>query len=150
VSRPDRAASEPGLPELPPLPERMLGRPFGLDETGRPLNRTRDVITLDVLMPRVDGWAVLGALKSDPELSAIPVIMVSMTDDWSLGYALGAADFMTKPIDRARLARLLERYRGDSGVGRALVVDDDPVTRELLAEVRDLVATRASRRSRPA
>src|SRR5688500_15351946 len=67
-------------------------------------------MTLDVLMPQMDGWAVLTTLKSDPELADIPVIMVTMTGDRNLGYALGASDFMTKPIDRGRLAALLKRY----------------------------------------
>ena len=66
------------------------------------------MITLDVMMPGMDGWAVLAALKSDPELADIPVIMVTIVDDKNLGYALGAADYLTKPIDRDRLAAILE------------------------------------------
>jgi PAS domain S-box-containing protein len=86
-------------------------------------------ITLDVLMPQMDGWAVLTSLKSDPELADIPVIMVTMTGDRNLGYALGASDFMTKPIDRSRLAALLKRYACPRVPCRALIVDDDPVSR---------------------
>ncbi|MEN9938908.1 MAG: hypothetical protein RLZZ387_5487 [Chloroflexota bacterium] len=66
-------------------------------------------ITLDVMMPAMDGWAVLGALKADPELAGIPVVMLTMMDDRSLGYALGASDFLTKPIERERLAAVLRR-----------------------------------------
>ena len=58
-------------------------------------------------MPGMDGWAVLSALKGDPDLSDIPVVMVTMTDDRRRGYALGASDYLTKPIDPARLARIL-------------------------------------------
>ena len=90
-----------------------------------------DAITLDVLMPGMDGWAVLAALKADPVLADVPVIMLTMLDDRNLGLALGASDFMTKPIDRDRLRNLLARYRHD-GAGEVLVVEDDPPTRELL------------------
>jgi PAS domain S-box-containing protein len=90
-----------------------------------------DAITLDVLMPGMDGWAVLAALKADPMLAGVPVIMVTMLDDRNLGLALGASDFMTKPIDRERLRALLARYRRE-GSGDVLVIEDDLPTRELL------------------
>ena len=61
------------------------------------------MITLDVLMPGMDGWAVLTALKADPALSDIPVIMLTIMDEKQMGYALGAADYLTKPIDWDRL-----------------------------------------------
>src|SRR4029077_4084040 len=63
-----------------------------------------DVVTLDVLMPRTDGWAVLTALKSDPELAEIPVVFVTVLEDRGIAISLGAAEFLTKPVDRARLA----------------------------------------------
>jgi CheY-like chemotaxis protein len=88
-----------------------------------------DVITLDVLMPGLDGWAVLSALKADPMLTEIPVIMLTMMDDRGLGYALGAAEYLTKPLDRERLLAAVRKHRRDLPV---LVVDDDPVVRELL------------------
>ena len=87
-----------------------------------------DVITLDVLMPGMDGWSVLAALKADAALAEIPVVMLTMLDDRNLGYALGAADYLTKPIDRERLVTVIERYRRDLPV---LVVDDDPDFRDL-------------------
>jgi CheY-like chemotaxis protein len=87
-----------------------------------------DVITLDVLMPGMDGWSVLAALKADAALADIPVVMLTMLDDRNLGYALGAADYLTKPIDRERLVAVLGRHRRDLPV---LVVDDDPDFREL-------------------
>jgi CheY-like chemotaxis protein/anti-sigma regulatory factor (Ser/Thr protein kinase) len=92
-----------------------------------------DVITLDVLMPGMDGWAVIRALKADPELSTIPVIMITMADDRSLGYALGAADYITKPIDRDRLASSVARYRTANTPGSVLIVEDDAPTREIMA-----------------
>jgi len=91
-----------------------------------------DAITLDVLMPEMDGWAVLTALKVDPDLADIPVIMLTIVDDKNMGYALGAADYMTKPIDRQRLAAILQRYRSNSPPFRVLVVEDDADTREML------------------
>ena len=69
------------------------------------------IITLDVVMPGIDGWTVLKALKSDAELSAIPVIMISISDEKSRGLALGAANYLVKPVDRDLLAGALEPYR---------------------------------------
>ncbi|MCM2255245.1 MAG: response regulator [Vicinamibacteria bacterium] len=89
-----------------------------------------DVITLDVLMPGMDGWAVLKSLKSDDTVSHIPVIMITMVDDQEMGHALGAADYLPKPIDRDRLANLLRRYKHEGG--QLLVVEDDAATRELV------------------
>jgi GAF domain-containing protein/CheY-like chemotaxis protein len=88
-----------------------------------------DAITLDVMMPGLDGWAVLAALKSEPATADIPVVMLTMMDDRNLGYALGAADYLTKPIDRDRLLAVLTRYRRDRPI---LVVDDDADVRLLL------------------
>ncbi len=130
---------------------RVLPAPTG--EEGLRLARSLRpaVITLDVMMPGMDGWAVLSALKADPETAAIPVVMLTMIEDKNLGYALGVTDYMTKPIDRDRLLPLLNKYRRDqgdrepgrdqgqeaSGPGcRALLVEDDTdlrlLTRRLL------------------
>jgi signal transduction histidine kinase/DNA-binding response OmpR family regulator len=91
-----------------------------------------DVITLDIAMPRMDGWSVLSQLKADPALAEIPVILVTMVDDKSMGYALGATDYMTKPIDRERLVGMLSRYCHARGARPVLVVEDDPDTRSIL------------------
>ena len=88
-----------------------------------------DAITLDVMMPGIDGWAVLSALKADPAVADIPVVMLTIVDDKNLGYALGASDYLTKPIDRERLVTVLKQYRRDRPV---LVVDDDAGVRQLL------------------
>jgi len=87
-----------------------------------------DAITLDVLMPKKDGWSVLGALKADPELCDIPVIMVTVAPDRGIGLSLGAAEVMTKPVDRAELTSLLRQLL--SRDGPILVVEDDLATRE--------------------
>jgi len=89
-----------------------------------------DVITLDVMMPGMDGWAVLSALKAEPALSEIPVVMVTILDEKHLGFALGASEYMTKPIDRERLLGVLKKYVPRAG--QVLVVEDDGATREML------------------
>jgi len=91
-----------------------------------------DAITLDVMMPGMDGWAVLSALKADPDLADIPVIMLTIVDDKNLGYSLGASDYLTKPLDRERLLSVLNKYRREAPV---LVVDDDATLRELLRRI---------------
>jgi PAS domain S-box-containing protein len=91
-----------------------------------------DVITLDVLMPQMDGWAVLQELKSDPELADIPVIMATITDERNLGIALGASEYLTKPIDKERLAAVLARYSRADAPRRVLVVEDDEDARRLI------------------
>jgi PAS domain S-box-containing protein len=91
-----------------------------------------DAITLDVMMPGMDGWQVLAALKADPALTDVPVIMLTVVDDRKLAYSLGAVEYLAKPLDRELLRRLLARF--DSGMApcRVLVVEDDPATSELL------------------
>jgi CheY-like chemotaxis protein len=102
----------------------------GGDEGLRRAREVRpDAITLDVMMPGMDGWAVLSALKADPEIGDIPVIMLTIVDDKNLGYALGATDYLTKPLDRDRLVAVLTKFRRDLPV---LVVDDDPEARQML------------------
>ena len=91
-----------------------------------------DVITLDVMMPRVDGWSVLSELKSDPRLARIPVIMLTIVDERTMGYSLGAAEYMTKPVDRTRLVELLRRFTARSEADTVLVVDDDPDVRAIV------------------
>src|SRR5512134_2879124 len=84
-----------------------------------------DVISLDVLMPGMDGWTVLRALKADPITAPIPVVMVSMLHDRDIGHALGASDYLTKPFDRQKLVTALRRFRRDGSLRPVLVVEDD-------------------------
>ena len=89
-------------------------------------------ITLDVVMPDLDGWTVLSALRGDPELSYVPVIMATIVDERRHAMALGAAGYLTKPIDRQKLVELMQRFRARMGRTRVLLVEDDPAQRELL------------------
>ena len=91
-----------------------------------------DIITLDVMMPDKDGWAVLSDLKADPELADIPVVMLTIVDNKNLGYALGAADYLTKPIQRDRLQAVLAKYCPPSQPATVLVVEDDIETQEVI------------------
>ncbi|MEE8142788.1 MAG: response regulator, partial [Planctomycetota bacterium] len=90
------------------------------------------VITLDVLMPGMDGWAVLTALKADPALADIPVIMLTIVDEKNMGYTLGATDYLTKPVDWERLAVILQKYRCTHPPCPVLIVEDDGDMREML------------------
>ena len=97
-----------------------------------------DVITLDVLMPGANGWSILAALKAQPLLADIPVIIMSIVDSKNQGFALGAADYLTKPIDYRRLIKLLQHYhpqRPDCPAGQVLIVEDDPTTRLMFRRI---------------
>jgi signal transduction histidine kinase/DNA-binding response OmpR family regulator len=89
-----------------------------------------DFITLDVRMPGMDGWQVLSELKADAQLDHIPVILVTILEDRNLGFALGASEYVTKPVSRERLSELLQRYGSRSAP--VLVVEDHADTRELI------------------
>jgi signal transduction histidine kinase/DNA-binding response OmpR family regulator len=91
-----------------------------------------DVITLDVMMPKLDGWSVLGKLKSEPALASIPVIMLTIVDERTMGYSLGASEYMTKPVDRNRLIELLRRFASTEREAVVLVVDDSDDVRAVV------------------
>lgn len=92
-------------------------------------------ITLDITMPEKDGWQVLREVKADPELCRIPVIIMSIVSERSLGFSLGVADYLVKPVDRRVLIDVLERLRARNVMQSALVVDDDYDARTLLADL---------------
>ena len=83
-------------------------------------------------MPGMDGWAVLTALKADPATADIPVIMLTIVDEKQIGFALGAADYFTKPIDWSRMTASLQKYRTPANHQTVLIVEDDAPTREML------------------
>ena len=88
-------------------------------------------ITLDVMMPDMDGWSVLSALKNDATLRDIPVIMLTMVDDPVRGFTLGASDYATKPVNRRKLSRILQKYTCPHPPCPVLVIDDDVSARAL-------------------
>jgi signal transduction histidine kinase/CheY-like chemotaxis protein len=92
-------------------------------------------ITLDIMMPEKDGWQVLREIKNDPELCRTPVIVMSIVSERSLGFSLGVADYLVKPVDRRVLIDVLERLRERKTMHSALVVDDDYDARTLLADL---------------
>lgn len=95
-------------------------------------------ITLDVLMPGMNGWTVLSELKADEDLADIPVVIVTMIEDKNKGFTLGATEYLLKPIDRRRLVAVLNRYLpdgaalSDNGTYKVMVVEDDENTRDML------------------
>jgi PAS domain S-box-containing protein len=93
------------------------------------------VITLDVMMPHQDGWSVLTALKADAATADIPVVMLTTVDDKQMGFALGAADYFTKPIDFQRLHQVLEKHRQPTARQTVLLVEHHADTREMLRRV---------------
>ena len=91
-----------------------------------------DLITLDVMMPEMDGWEVLSALQNKEVTKNIPVIMLTMANEPDIGYSLGATDYLTKPVDWKRLSKILEKHEIETGSQSILIVEDDEVTREML------------------
>ncbi len=87
-----------------------------------------DAMTLDIIMPDLDGWTVLAAIKGDPALADIPVILVTIVDEKNRGYSLRAAEYLVKPVDREKLNQVLRRICG-SVRGRLLLVEDDDTVR---------------------
>jgi signal transduction histidine kinase/DNA-binding response OmpR family regulator len=91
-----------------------------------------DAITLDVMMPKPDGWDVLSALKADADLRDIPVVIVTMLSDRGIGLSLGAVEVLTKPVERAQLTALIHNLVRREGP--VLVVEDDAGAREMIRQ----------------
>ncbi len=95
-----------------------------------------DAITLDVMMPGIDGWMVLSELKNDINLQSIPVIMLSMVENQELGYSLGASEYLLKPIDHQQIFKVLQKYHAikqrDYSV---MVIEDDRITQDLTRDM---------------
>ena len=91
-----------------------------------------DLITLDVIMPGMDGWEVLALLKENEKTKNIPVIMLTLVDDPDLGYSLGATDYLTKPVDWTQLSEILKKHQIFSDSHSILIVEDDQITSEML------------------
>ncbi|MFQ5656777.1 MAG: response regulator [Candidatus Methylomirabilales bacterium] len=97
------------------------------------------LITLDILLPRKDGWEVLRELKEDPQTRDIPVLVISIVDNKEMGFSLGAADYLVKPVDREELLRRSGRMSFTARVRarpvEVLIIDDDPLAVDLLARM---------------
>ncbi|HVR41098.1 MAG TPA: response regulator [Thermoanaerobaculia bacterium] len=91
-------------------------------------------VTLDLVLPGVDGWEVLKRLKADPETNDIPVVIISMVDNRDLGVALGADDYFVKPVDRQRLLDRIRAMTSNASRPRLLLIDDDAAVHALLDE----------------
>lgn len=90
-----------------------------------------DIITLDVMMPQMDGWAVLSTLKADPRTADIPVIMITMVENHPMGFALGAADYIVKPPDKTRVLNAVARCTAHDS-DDILIVEDDPMAADIV------------------
>jgi signal transduction histidine kinase/DNA-binding response OmpR family regulator len=94
-----------------------------------------DMITLDVMMPEMDGWETLVALKNDPFLVNIPVVMSSIIEDRHLAQTLGAVDYLAKPVDKERLLKVVDKHIARSARGPILVIEDDLDTLEITCDL---------------
>ncbi len=94
-------------------------------------------MTLDIMLPRKDGWQLLAELRASPETKDIPVIVVSITEDKTLGCSLGVADWLVKPVNRTQLLNALGTIitADDDKLRRVLVVDDEPATVEQITDI---------------
>ena len=110
----------------------VIGAGSGANGLQQARTHMPEVIVLDVMMPSVDDWAVLTELKADPQLANIPVVMVTMVDDKNLGYALGASDYLLKPVDYNRLSELLHKYSTESTPASVMVIEDNAENREMM------------------
>jgi CheY-like chemotaxis protein len=113
---------------------RVLHAANGREAMARARKELPAAILLDIMMPQVDGWTVLSELKEDEKLASIPVIIVSMLDERPLGLSLGAAEFLTKPVDRGKLMATLAQHIVHPA-GTALIVEDQEADRASLSHI---------------
>jgi signal transduction histidine kinase/DNA-binding response OmpR family regulator len=111
---------------------RVLAAPDG--ETGLRMIKEHhpEVVLLDILMPKIDGWTVLTTLKTDPDVAHIPVIISSVVDNQNLGFSLGAADYLIKPIQKDQLFRVMDKYRKKEHIKKILLIDDEADNRDMI------------------
>ena len=103
----------------------------GQDGLDRARQEPPDAIVLDVMMPGLDGWGVLTGLKGDPATADIPVVMLTILEQSDVGFALGAVDFLVKPVKTQRLSAVLHRHCRNQSA-HILIVDDDPDARDIM------------------
>jgi CheY-like chemotaxis protein len=129
-------------PEAIDIMKKYLGDEYeviGLLSSEKALEKAKEIkplaITLDILMPKKDGWQVLKELKSTPETQDIPVIILSIVEEKKLGFSLGAAEYVLKPVGKDVLLRKLRNLEKTTKVRRILIVDNDPDTVRLIGNV---------------
>ncbi len=129
-------------PEAIDILRKYLGEDYnvvGLLNSEKAVEKAKDIkplaITLDILMPKKDGWQVLKELKNTPETQDIPVIILSIVEDKKLGFSLGAAEYILKPIEKQVLLRKLKNLEKTRKVKRILIVDNEPDTVRLIGNV---------------
>ncbi|GAB4418363.1 MAG: hypothetical protein Kow002_05240 [Anaerolineales bacterium] len=130
-------------PQVVALYERYLHEQgyqvVGLNDSSRVKERAKQIkpfaITLDIMMPGIDGWQVLNDLKSDEETKDIPVIICSIVEDEEKGFSLGAADYLIKPVMEDELLGSLDRLNADGSIREVLVIDDDPNDLRLIGKI---------------
>ena len=116
------------------------------DEALRLVRESRPTaVTLDLVLPGLDGWEVLKRLKNDPDTRDIPVVIISVVDNRELGVALGADDYFVKPVDRDRLLQRIRDVTERAPRPRLLLIDDDVRRR---AQRRGRATRRARERAR--
>lgn len=120
-------------PEAIEIIRKSLGKDYqviGLLTGEGAVEKAREIrpaaITLDIMMPVKDGWQVLQELKNTPETQDIPVIILSIVDDKPLGFSLGAAEYIVKPVDKETLLRKIKNLKKLTKIKKILVVDNDP------------------------
>jgi signal transduction histidine kinase/DNA-binding response OmpR family regulator len=111
---------------------RVISARNGIEALALAREHRPQAITLDVLMPQMDGWGALKEFKTDPQLRDIPVIIVTVLNERGMAIPLGAADFLTKPVDRHRLTAILREHCAIPSSASILVVEDDLATRDML------------------
>jgi len=129
-------------PEAIDIIRKYLGEEYrvvGLQSSEKAVERAKETkplaITLDILMPKKDGWQVLRELKNTPETQDIPVIILSIVDEKRMGFSLGAAEYIVKPVEKQVLLRKLKSLEKMTKIRRVLVVDNEPETVRLIGSV---------------
>ena len=107
----------------------------GAEALVKALELLPDAITLNMLMPGKNGWEILHRLKTTPATAAIPIVIVSIVDDKGRGFALGASEYLVKPVKKEVLLAALKKHLGDSGPYKILVVDDEDTSLQLASQV---------------
>ena len=129
-------------PEAIEIIKKYLGEDYnvvGLFSSEKSVEKAKEIkplaITLDILMPKKDGWQVLRELKNTPETQDIPVIILSIVEEKKLGFSLGATEYILKPVEKEDLLRKLKNLEKTRKVKRVLIIDNEPDTVRLIGNV---------------